>query len=244
MTSLELFKTRIRPYLPKRFLQQALNINRNLFMAYGHASYSQCGQDIFLSEVFVKTLIEHRPGFYVDVGACHPIHNSNTYYFYRRGWNGICIEPMEVGSLFRRRRPRDTFIQAGASADYGEMTLHHFSSPYYNSFDEASITRAERDGVKFIRKNTVPTIPLADILARFRPEGDIDFMCIDVEGHELAVLRGNNWDKFRPSVICVEMVSTDMMSLMDKEVSQFLSKIGYHPFAKLHDDVFFRTKPT
>jgi FkbM family methyltransferase len=238
--SLELFKRRLRNYLGNEILQAALDLNRSHLMIYGHVSYSQCGQDIFLSEVFVKHLEAQRKGFYVDIGACHPVHNSNTYFFYRRGWNGICIEPSDVGSLFHRKRPRDTFVHAGASAERGELIFHQFSSPYYNSFDPQSVARGEHDGIKLIRQIAVPTIPLAEILQRHRPKGNIDLMCIDVEGHELSVLSGNNWEKFRPTIICIEMIAADMLSLAATTVGQFLANVGYHPFAKVQDDVFFR----
>ena len=31
-------------------------------------------------------------GFYIDVGACHPVVHSVTKLFYERGWNGINID--------------------------------------------------------------------------------------------------------------------------------------------------------
>ena len=52
-------------------------------------SYSQEGEDMILRRIFG----DKRLGFYVDVGAHDPRRFSNTYYFYKRGWRGINIEP-------------------------------------------------------------------------------------------------------------------------------------------------------
>jgi hypothetical protein len=35
-----------------------------------------------------------RAGFYIDIGACDPVHSSNTWHFYRAGWCGIDSPPI------------------------------------------------------------------------------------------------------------------------------------------------------
>ena len=32
-------------------------------------------------------------GFYIDVGAGHPIADNVTFWLYERGWHGIAVEP-------------------------------------------------------------------------------------------------------------------------------------------------------
>src|SRR5262249_8232028 len=75
-------------------------------------SYSQEGEDLILDRI----LDSKRTGFYIDVGCHHPFRFSNSYLFYRRGWQGICVDPLpEAKSSFRRYRPRDTFVETAVA---------------------------------------------------------------------------------------------------------------------------------
>jgi Methyltransferase FkbM domain len=49
----------------------------------------------------------------------------------------------------------------------------------------------------------VPARRLAAILAEYSPP-TVHFLSIDVEGHERAVLAGNDWSRYRPVVVLVE----------------------------------------
>ncbi len=53
-------------------------------------SYAQNGEDVVLARVFG----DRRAGFYVDVGAGHPVVDSVTKHFYDLGWRGINVEPL------------------------------------------------------------------------------------------------------------------------------------------------------
>jgi len=54
-------------------------------------SYSQDGEDVVLAS-FYENMKNYR-GFYVDIGAHHPVRFSNTWMFYKNGWKGINIDP-------------------------------------------------------------------------------------------------------------------------------------------------------
>ena len=45
--------------------------------------------------IYLKILHDSNKGFYVDVGALHPINGSLTYLLYQKGWNGINIDMMQ-----------------------------------------------------------------------------------------------------------------------------------------------------
>ena len=51
-------------------------------------SYSMNREDIFVSKFFKFK----NNGFYVDVGAYHPLELNNTYLLHKKGWNGINID--------------------------------------------------------------------------------------------------------------------------------------------------------
>ena len=84
--------------------------------------YSQNCEDVLLARCFE----EQNEGFYVDVGAEHPIEGSVTKHFYDRGWNGINIEPVpKFFELIKQDRPRDINIQCVASdRDHQLLRLH------------------------------------------------------------------------------------------------------------------------
>jgi len=50
--------------------------------------YSQNGEDFLLWSLFKG----RKSGFYIDIGAFDGIHLSNSYYFEKNGWDGVCVE--------------------------------------------------------------------------------------------------------------------------------------------------------
>jgi hypothetical protein len=54
-------------------------------------SYAQNYEDILLGRALRKS-----EGFYIDVGANHPVFHSVTKLFHDRGWRGINVEPSPV----------------------------------------------------------------------------------------------------------------------------------------------------
>ena len=82
------------------------------------SSYSQYGEDTVIAKVFSG----HEKGFYIDVGANHPIWGSNTYMFCKSGWSGICIDPHKAfASEYSTIRPRDIFLPVVISCVEGEV---------------------------------------------------------------------------------------------------------------------------
>ncbi len=64
-------------------------------------------------------------------------------------------------------------------------------------------------------------------------------MNIDVEGKELEVLKGNDWNKFRSKVILVEIIGTSLEEIFKNPICNFLSKNNYSFFAKTFNTYFF-----
>src|SRR5262245_49332338 len=82
-------------------------------------TYAQYGEDII-----AETLLPEPQGFYVEVGAIHPVQISNTYLFYRKGWRGIAVDPNpSVARLFAKRRPRDIMVQCAIGEQEGSATF-------------------------------------------------------------------------------------------------------------------------
>lgn len=199
--------------------------------------YAQDGEDLILD----RLLDGQQTGFYVDVGAHHPLRFSNTYLFYRRGWCGLNIDA-EPGSmrLFQKYRGRDINVECGVAARLGKLPYYRFNEPALNTFDEAEANLKNRSPYRLVERVDVAVRRLDDLLEEYLPAGQvIDFLTIDVEGKDREVLESNDWEKFRPRFILAETLRTDMLNLANCPVVQLLAGKGYRPVAKAYNTTFF-----
>jgi len=222
----------------KQFVAQALG-------PYGcaRASFAQEGEDIALD----RLLEGQKNGFYVDVGCHHPFRFSNTYLFYRRGWSGICIDPLPgTAKLFGKWRKRDRVIETGVSQAPAELTYHMFDEPALNTFDAAlAEERARQTRYRVVKSTKVPTDTLANILNRNASAvRTIDFLTVDVEGLDLEVLQSNDWQRYRPRIVLVECLSRDLAAIPGDPTARFLAEVGYVPHAKTGNSVIFVERPS
>jgi FkbM family methyltransferase len=201
-------------------------------LALGYHSYapsfSCAGEDMILRHLIGADKMD---GFFIDVGAYHPVLLSNTYFFYLNGWRGINIE-VRPGSraLFEVTRPRDINVEVGISSERGEMTYYFIGddSPM-NSFSRKFLEEIGMIG-QIERETRVPVLPLAAVLAEHLPPGqEIDFMTVDVEGLDLSVLESNDWNAFRPRFLVVEDMQVDVQR---SEAAGFMRTQGYEVCAQ------------
>jgi FkbM family methyltransferase len=207
---------------------------------YASISFSQFGEDLAVLRHF-----ERRIGFYVDVGAHHPIRFSNTHLLYRRGWSGINIDANpEAIRLFGQMRPRDLNIHAALSdkVQQVEFSLYEESALSRIEVTSGAAARGNATLPTPLQKIVLQTVTLEKLLARELPRGrTIDFLNVDCEGHDLAVLSSNDWARFRPEVVAVE----DWETTTPTEVDRFLAKQGYTmSFLELPAKLFIRATET
>lgn len=169
------------------------------------ASYAQSGEDLLIA--FVLEMIHGaRPKKYLDVGANHPFHLSNTALLYRAGGQGILVEPDPYfAKLLRNKRPRDKVLQYGVHFSGEERAdFFIFDSPTLNTFSRSEMERYVSMGHRLT--NTL-TVNLKNINAILEMAGHLDFMNLDVEGLDKAILEMIDWRKHRPTCICVETIT-------------------------------------
>ncbi|MEU8075754.1 FkbM family methyltransferase [Catellatospora citrea] len=170
-------------------------------------TYAQNREDLYIASFFSDV----ERGFYVDVGAHDPVKDSVTKFFSLRGWTGINIEPQsEYYTLLTADRPSDVNLQIGVSDAPGSLQLRSFPGGGLSTFSDEMKLEYERD--EFMRSvghldYSVEVDTLANILKAHVPDGQaIHFLKVDVEGLEYQVLRGNDWSRFRPILLCVEAI--------------------------------------
>lgn len=199
--------------------------------------YGQDGEDLILD----RLLERQAQGFYVDVGAHHPMRFSNTYMFYKRGWRGINIDAMP-GSMkkFERVRPRDINIECGVGGSAGMLMYYRFNESALNTFDAAEAQLKNKPPYHLLDIVEVTVERLDALLERHLPAGqEIDFLSVDVEGKDEEVLRSNDWSRYRPRFILAETLRTTMLGMSECPVVQFLLSAGYKPVAKAYNTSFF-----
>ena len=202
-------------------------------------SYSQEGEDMILRRIFEG----RKEGFYVDVGAYHPILHSNTYFFYRMGWRGINIEPnTEYIRLFHQYRARDINLPIGVSDVSTNLKYYMFNEPALNTFEEDIAKRPTRNEKQYYPtgETAIKVQRLETILQEHLPENrKIDFISVDVEGHEFKVIRSNDWKMFRPRCLLVEVLDSNLEEIIRSELHRFMSEVDYTLNAKTANTIFY-----
>jgi FkbM family methyltransferase len=166
-------------------------------------SYTQNMEDYHLAIAFEG----QGKGFYVDVGAGHPVADNVSLWFYERGWNGIVVEPQSaLARLYPRTRPRDLLYQGILGRESGTATFFQFDRLHGLSTTVAARANSAETFGDTYSASTLPMITLAALLENHQVQ-KIDFLKIDVEGAEADVIAGNDWERFRPKIVAVEAVS-------------------------------------
>ncbi len=171
-------------------------------------SYAQHLEDYHLSRVFGA----QPTGFYIDVGAGHPVADNVSCWFYLRGWRGIVVEPQtDLCDLYKQIRPRDMRENCVLGRENGEAEFHAVERLHGFSTMVTKFAEKAADFGAGYKTRKVPMKTLASLCEKHQVS-EIDFLKIDVEGAEGEVLSGNDWTRWRPKVILCEAVAPGDMA--------------------------------
>lgn len=208
-----------------------------LFLPKGSDVFSsQEGEDILIKRLLKR--LYNQKGFYIDIGAYDPIRFSNTFHFYLKGWHGINIDPNKQAiELFKKLRPRDLNLNLGIGNNQESLEYFEFEEGAFNTFSEEQYKKIKNSNkTKFLGSLNIPLDSLENILKKYLPEKqDITFMSVDVEGFELEVLNSNNWDNYRPIIICIEALD----KVTDEAINTFMLEKNYLRIAKTKNTIFY-----
>jgi FkbM family methyltransferase len=190
-------------------------------------SYSQRYEDRIIDDI----LGNKAEGTYLDIGAYDPRSLSNTRRFYDRGWKGCNVEPNPRRfEKFLNERPRDINLNLGLSSFAGKLIFFDAEQEEFSTFSQERADELKRMGARIRREIEVPVITMKDLFAEHFESKAVDFCSIDTEGMDLEILRGNDWQKFRPRVICVEVSLVEDRGKdgqAGESVESFLARVGY-----------------
>jgi FkbM family methyltransferase len=191
-------------------------------------SYAQGAEDIIIPHLATYHVGLSGPGRYVDVGCNEPVRYSNTFALYLLGWRGINIDAnADLIRECRRVRKEDTCIRAAVSDSEREVVFHKAKEHAVSTIDEERLVEwKKRFEFSDDDQETVTTRTLTSILDEHWTDGDaIDLLSIDVEGHDLRVLKSLDLAKYRPKIIVIEMHSIENMT--ETDIYQYLTTNGF-----------------
>jgi FkbM family methyltransferase len=166
----------------------------------------------------VRAFLGGTRGYFVEVGANEPEKESQSFHLEREGWTGVLIEPQpDLAKKLREMRRAQVFEAACSSPDRAGSNMTLYVLGPYSSFDpNLAVT-----GLRPEQAIEVPVRTLDDILEEAKAPHPVDLLSVDVEGHELEVLRGFDFAYWRPRLILLE----DHVTSLDKH--RFLNDAGY-----------------
>lgn len=214
-----------------------LNSNRNAevpvepFVSPALGSFSQFNEDLLIDLL----LGLRNKGLYLDIGANDPSFNSNTKRFYDKGWSGINIEP-SVNSFrkFCLSRTRDINLNIGVGPVKGKL-------PFYQVVGDSTLSSFNREiaskmAAKFgltIEEAAIDVLRLVDVFEHYIKDNKVDFMSVDAEGLDLAILQSNDWERFRPLLVIVEIDN------QYQDIVEYMNRCNYLLiFNNYHNGIF------
>lgn len=212
---------------------------------YFQGSYSQEGEDLILW----RLLKGKSPGFFLDVGAHHPVRFSNTYKLYQRGWRGINIEARPGSKKeFDAIRPEDINLEIAVSTspEIKSVDYYMFPESAYNSTNPDKIddllmeNYGEANNHSIIKVNAAM---LNDILLNYRSSFErINLLNIDIELNDFKVLRTFDFSEYKPDIVVVEQKGLDPEKLSNDDAWRFLSSLGYKLRSYLYNSAIYLRK--
>jgi FkbM family methyltransferase len=187
--------------------------------------HAQFGEDRILDQVFR----DRTHGYCVEVGAYDGRTGSATLLFENRGWQCLLVEPIP-GCVAEIRGYRRCFVKhCAASSEEGETTF--FVADGVEQMSTLELDRGHhrwiRDVGGTVREIQVRTARLDDLLDEVG-FCEVQFITIDVEGHELAVLQGLSLDRFNPRIVILE----ENLSRSESAVARHMAANGYVNFKR------------
>ena len=190
------------------------------------------GEDLQVKKYFNNK----KKGFYVDVGAYHPIQRNNTMLLHEMGWEGINIDISDFSiKLFDRLRPNDTNLNVAVSKTNGYVEM------FYQKKLSQLLTIKEKIANNVfqgkIKSKKILSKTLNEVLKESKYcKKKIDFLDIDVEGADLEVLESLDFSEYSPELICVEYIGEDKKNsdifnfLINKNYKNIWSGVFSHIF--------------
>lgn len=209
-----------------------------------YSSYSQAGEDAIINFLFNDKGLEKIT--YLDLGTNIPDFGNNTFLFYNKDSNGVCVEAdSDLIANIKKIRPKDIILNLGVgNGKYDVADFYVFNEASLNTFDRSEALERENQGTfNIARVDKVPLKTINNIIQENFSKYP-DFLSIDIEGLDLEVLKTLNFKMFPIPVICAESCTYSENHIRPKnaEIIAFMLSQDYFIYADTYINTIFVNK--
>lgn len=211
-------------------------------------SYSQFGEDV-IAQKYLGSV-----NFFIDIGASGGQLGSNTFYFAIRGAGGICFEPRK--EAFRRLQllyllnRRVECVNCGISDHNMEANIVEWGDySYICGTEDPCHSAVKRTRGRAEQKvGRIRLMTFREATGGMRLPTVVDLLSIDVEGHELNVLRSIPFGLHHFRLVIVETHLLDgngeyVWKHRDIDAMfELLRRNGYEPLERTKANTLFSPK--
>lgn len=200
--------------------------------------YSQIEQDKYYIENIAKGA---KYGHFLDIGAHDGIHTSNTATLeFEYGWQGLCIEANpDLAEQAVKNRPNSNVVNCAAWSSSKDVTFEIPLTNLKNIQGDLLSRISEEEELKETNKKyfkqhfaaktkkiTIPATTITNLVGEYYYEFPVvfDYMSLDVEGAELEVLKGINFDKIKIKFMTIEHGNREGMV---PTLQKYLEPLGF-----------------
>jgi len=201
--------------------------------------FSQAGQDHWLEENLFKG---KRDGTFAEIGAYDGQTGSNCLHFEAaRGWTGFMVEPSPALMAKARAVRRCPGVECAVGPEEGEAEFLHVLEGYTmmsglaEHFDPGMKATVQNGPGHKGEMLQVPVRRLDDLLDE-HGLAEVDFISLDVEGAEVAILSSFPFDKYRVTAWAIEN------NTGTPEIPKIMAGAGYDLRAHIGVDQIFVVK--
>lgn len=197
--------------------------------------YSQHGEDFLLGKIFAGK----KDGYFVEIGCLDGVEFSNTYYFEKIGWKGLCVEAhRDFIKALRKNRPGSDVIHCAiGEADRDEVTFYANKLGSLSTLNKSEEERWKKGFQEYFHgfeEQKVSMRTMTSVFDEFRPAA-IDFVSLDIEGYEIQALEGLDFKKYKPVVFVIEYKDDEHK----KQLESILFPQGYHFILRIGCNLFY-----
>ena len=209
------------------------------FFFWNERYSSQAGQDKIIKDIFFNN---KRNGFFVEIGAYDGIDGSNCYHFERYlNWDGIAIEPSNIQFEKLQKNRRCKLMNYAVSEESKEVEFIDViegltqMSGINNSFFERNKNIILNNRESKTRSINIKTITFDQVVPK---NTKIDYLSIDIEGGEMALVNSINYNDYDIKVITVENnvpETQNFKNFFESKNFLYFDRVG-------QDEIFYNSK--